>query len=126
VVARVHGPRSDRDPLRAHVPHAPLERNRRSGAQEDQLAFHDSRRPPGLPVSARHYAWAEVLAEEFRTAASQCLRGQDGHAASPQAVFFGAFVNLRRFSAIASRLSTTQQRSARTGAINVRPSDVNS
>jgi hypothetical protein len=55
------GPRSDRDALRAQVPHAPLEQVRRPLAQEDQLAIHDDGRPPSLPISPRHYAWAEGL-----------------------------------------------------------------
>ena len=61
VVTRVHGPRSDRDPLRAQVPHASVEQGRRPRAQEDPVAIHHGRRPPRLPISSRHYAWAEGL-----------------------------------------------------------------
>lgn len=54
VVTPMYGPRSNRDPLRAQVPHAPLEQVRRPRAQEDQIG--DSRRPrrtgSGTRVSA--------------------------------------------------------------------------
>ena len=50
------GHESDRDPLRAQVPHAPLEQSRRPRTQEDQLAIQDGGRPPGLPIPSGHYA----------------------------------------------------------------------
>jgi len=45
---------SDRDPLRAQVPHPSLVQGRRPGAPEDQLAIHDRGCPPSFPIPPRH------------------------------------------------------------------------
>ncbi len=53
-VTRAYGPRSDNDLFRAQVQHARLEQNRPTAHEEDQLAIHDCRCSPGLPISPRH------------------------------------------------------------------------